>query len=51
MKEVVSIAMPSTLPAGNLALALAGSVLLALLITLLPIRRRSLPARHALRYA
>ena len=52
VKTVVHLDVPFTFPLGYLALALAGVILLALLITLLPIRRA---ARYrpgdALRYA
>jgi ABC-type lipoprotein release transport system permease subunit len=52
VKEVMNQEVPFTLPLWYLALALAGTILLALLITLTPIRR----AVHyrpgdALRYA
>jgi len=52
VKEVVNVQVPLTFPAANVLLALVGSVLLALLITLLPIRRavRFRPG-DALRYA
>ncbi len=52
MQEVVNIDVPLAFPAGNLALTLVGTVLLALLITVLPIRRavRYRPG-NALRYA
>ncbi|HSC74496.1 MAG TPA: FtsX-like permease family protein [Gaiellaceae bacterium] len=52
MKEVVNIDVPFAFPLSNVALALAGSVLLALIVTLLPIRRavRYRPGK-ALRYA
>ncbi len=50
--EVVNIDLPVVFPPGNLLLALAGTIVLALLITLLPIRRavRYRPG-DALRYA
>ena len=52
VKEVVNVQVPFTFPVGNVVLALAGTVLLALLITLLPIRRavRYRPGQ-ALRYS
>ncbi|MGZ4333324.1 MAG: FtsX-like permease family protein, partial [Gaiellaceae bacterium] len=52
VKEVVHVQVPFTFPLGNLALALVGTVVLSLLITLLPIRRavRYRPG-SALRYA
>ncbi len=52
VKEVVNVQVPVTFPPGNIVLALIGTVLLALLITLLPIRRavRYRPG-EALRYA
>ena len=52
VKEVVNVEVPFTFPLGNVALALLGTVLLALVITLLPIRRavRYRPG-DALRYA
>ena len=52
VKEVVNVQVPVAFPVGNIALALVGTVLLALLITLLPIRRavRYRPG-DALRYA
>lgn len=52
MKEVVKIEVPFMFPLGNVALALVGTVVLALLVTLLPIRRavRYRPG-NALRYA
>jgi putative ABC transport system permease protein len=52
MKEVVQIEVPLMFPLGNVALALVGTVVLALLVTLLPIRRavRYRPG-NALRYA
>ena len=52
VKEVVNVEVPFTFPLGNVALALVGTVLLALVITLLPIRRavRYRPG-DALRYA
>jgi putative ABC transport system permease protein len=52
MKEVVNVDVPLAFPSANVALALVGTVLLALLVTLLPIRRavRYRPG-NALRYA
>jgi putative ABC transport system permease protein len=52
LKEAVNVDVPFTFPVGNVVLALVGTVLLALLITLLPIRRaaRFRPGA-ALRYA
>jgi putative ABC transport system permease protein len=52
VKEVVNVDVPFTFPLTNVALALVGTVVLALLITLLPIRRavRYRPG-EALRYA
>ena len=52
VKEVVNVQVPVTFPAGNIVLALVGTLVLALLITLLPIRRavRFRPG-DALRYA
>jgi putative ABC transport system permease protein len=52
VKREVNVEIAFTFPLGNIALALAGTVLLALLITLLPIRRavRYQPG-NALRYA
>ena len=52
VREVVNVDVPVVFPPGNLLLALAGTVALALLITLLPIRRavRYRPG-DALRYA
>jgi ABC-type lipoprotein release transport system permease subunit len=52
VEEVVNVTIPFTFPADNILLALVGSVALALLITLLPIRRavRYRPG-DALRYA
>jgi putative ABC transport system permease protein len=52
VKEVVNVEVPLAFPLSNVALALAGTVLLALVITLLPIRRavRYRPG-EALRYA
>jgi putative ABC transport system permease protein len=52
VKEVVNVQIPLTFPLANIGLALVGTVLLALLITLLPIRRavRYRPGQ-ALRYA
>ena len=52
VKREVNVDIAFTFPIGNVALALVGTVLLALLITLLPIRRavRYRPG-NALRYA
>jgi len=52
MKEVVNVDVPFTFPLGNVAVALVGTIVLALLVTLLPIRRavRFRPG-EALRYA
>jgi ABC-type antimicrobial peptide transport system permease subunit len=52
VKEVVNVEVPVMFPAGNVLLALVGTIALALLITLLPIRRavRYRPGQ-ALRYA
>ena len=52
MNDVVKIEVPFMFPLGNVALALVGTVVLALLVTLLPIRRavRFRPG-DALRYA
>jgi putative ABC transport system permease protein len=52
VKDVVNIDLPVLFPAGNVALALIGTVALALLVTLLPIRRavRFRPG-DALRYS
>ncbi len=52
VKEVVNVQVPIAFPAGNVMLALVGTVVLALLITFLPIRRavRYRPG-EALRYA
>ena len=52
VKHVAKLQITLAFPAGNLALALAGTVLLALLVTLVPIRRavRYRPG-DALRYA
>ena len=52
VKKVTNVEIPFTFPLWYLALALAGTILLALLITLLPIRRavRYRPG-DALRYA
>jgi putative ABC transport system permease protein len=49
---VLNVQVPVTFPAWNIALAFAGTVALALVITLLPIRRavRYKPG-EALRYA
>jgi putative ABC transport system permease protein len=52
VKEFVNVQVPPAFPAGNIVLALVGTVLLALLITLLPIRRAvRLRPGNALRYA
>ena len=52
VKEVVNVTVPVTFPAGNIVLALVGTVVLAVLSTLLPIRRavRYRPG-EALRYS
>ena len=51
VKDVVNIDLPVLFPAGNVALALVGTIALALLITLLPIRRAvRLRPGDALRY-
>jgi len=52
VKEVVNVDLPVAFPAWNIVVALFGTVALALLITLLPIRRavRFRPG-DALRYA
>ena len=51
VKEVVNIDLPVLFPAANVALALVGTVALALLVTLLPIRRAvRLRPGDALRY-
>ena len=51
VKDVINIDLPVLFPAGNVALALVGTVGLALLITLLPIRRAvRLRPGDALRY-
>ena len=39
VKEVINVDLPVVFPPGNVVLALVGTVALALLITLLPIRR------------
>jgi len=39
VKQVANIELTLAFPAGNLAIALAGTVLLALLVTLVPVRR------------
>jgi ABC-type lipoprotein release transport system permease subunit len=51
-KTIIHVEVPFTYPAWNILLALAGTILLALLITLVPIRRavRFKPG-DALRYA
>jgi putative ABC transport system permease protein len=52
VKEVVEVEIPVVFPLWNLALALFGTVLLALLVTLVPIRRAvRLRPGDALRYA
>ncbi len=52
VKTVVNINLTLAFPAWNLALALAGTILLALLVTLVPIRRAAhLRPGDALRYA
>ncbi len=52
MKTVVKVDITLAFPPWNLALALAGTIVLALLITLVPIRRAvHLRPGHALRYA
>jgi putative ABC transport system permease protein len=52
VEEVVNVQVPVTFPAGNVLLALVGTVLLAVLITLLPIRRAvRYRTGQALRYA
>jgi putative ABC transport system permease protein len=52
VKRIVNINLTLAFPPWNLALVLAGTVLLALLITLVPIRRAArLPPGAALRYA
>ncbi len=52
VKEVVNVEIPLTFPLGNVVIALVGTIVLAILITLLPIRRavRYRPGT-ALRYA
>jgi len=51
-KTVVRVEVPLTFPTWNIPLALAGTILLALLITLIPIRRAvRLKPGDALRYA
>jgi ABC-type lipoprotein release transport system permease subunit len=51
VKDVTNIDLPVLFPAANVALALVGTVALALLITLLPIRRAvRLRPGDALRY-
>ncbi|MGZ4338055.1 MAG: ABC transporter permease [Gaiellaceae bacterium] len=52
VRNVVNVSITLAFPAGNLVLALIGTVLLALLVTVLPIRRavRYRPG-DALRYA
>ena len=51
VKEVVNIDLPVLFPPANVVLALAGTVVLALLVTLLPIRRAvRLRPGDALRY-
>jgi putative ABC transport system permease protein len=52
IKQVTNLNLTLAFPPWNLALALAGTILLALLITLVPIRRAvHLRPGHALRYA
>lgn len=52
VKTVVNLDIPFTFPLGNLVLTIVGTILLALLITLLPIRRAvHLRPGDALRYA
>ncbi len=52
VKTVVKVDITFAFPPWNLALALAGTILLGLLITLLPIRRAThLRPGDALRYA
>ena len=52
VKTVVNVDITLAFPPWNLALALAGTILLALLITLMPIRRAAhLRPGDALRYA
>jgi len=52
VKKVININLTLAFPPWNLALTLAGTILLALLITLVPIRRAArLRPGHALRYA
>ena len=52
VKQVANVNVPFTFPPWNLALALAGTILLALLITLVPIRRAvHFRPGDALRYA
>ncbi|MGE5689015.1 MAG: FtsX-like permease family protein [Pseudomonadota bacterium] len=52
LREVVNVEVPLTFPLGNVVLALVGTVVLALLVVALPIRRatRAKPG-EALRYA
>ncbi len=51
-KRIVLVEVPFTFPAWNIAIALVGTILLALLITLLPIRRAvHFKPGDALRYA
>jgi putative ABC transport system permease protein len=51
VKDVINIDLPVLFPAGNVALALIGTLTLALLVTLLPIRRAvRLRPGQALRY-
>jgi putative ABC transport system permease protein len=50
--EIVEVHVPAAFPPGNILIALAGTILLALVITLLPVRRAvRLRAGDALRYA
>ena len=52
VREVVDVEIPVVFPPWNVALALVGTVVLALLVMLLPIRRaRRLRPGDALRYA
>jgi len=52
VKKVININLTLAFPPWNLALTLAGAILFALLITLVPIRRAArLRPGYALRYA
>jgi len=52
VKQVMNVNLTLAFPPWNLALALAGTILLALLVSLVPIRRAThLRPGHALRYA